>query len=46
MADHTDHYQRPARPESLMRPGANLQVFVWLTLLGLPALILFLIFSK
>jgi hypothetical protein len=34
------------QPERYIRPTANLSVFVWLALLGLPALILFLIYSK
>ncbi|MCE3234346.1 MAG: hypothetical protein K0Q50_526 [Vampirovibrio sp.] len=33
------------QPEVYIRPGANLSVFVWLTLLGLPAFLLFLIYS-
>lgn len=34
------------QPEVYLRPGANLSVFVWLALLGLPTLLLFLIYSK
>ena len=32
--------------ESLIRPGANIGFFGWLVLLGLPLLLLFLIYSK
>jgi hypothetical protein len=34
------------RPEVYLRPGANLSVWVWLALLGIPALILFLVYFK
>jgi hypothetical protein len=34
------------QPEVYLRPGANLSVFVWLALLGLPAVLLFLVYSK
>ncbi|WP_373532601.1 hypothetical protein [Vampirovibrio sp.] len=32
--------------DPLIKPGANLSVWVWLVLLGLPALLLTLIFAK
>jgi hypothetical protein len=32
--------------ESLVRPGANVSFFGWLLLLGLPLVLLFLIYSK
>lgn len=32
--------------DPIVRPGANLLFFSWLLLLGLPALLLFLVFSK
>jgi hypothetical protein len=32
--------------DPLIKPGANLSVWVWLVLLGLPALLLMLIFAK
>jgi hypothetical protein len=34
----------PYQPERYINPGANLSVYVWFVLLGLPALILFLIY--
>jgi len=34
------------RPETYMRTGVNVSVFGWLALLGIPALLLFLIYSK
>lgn len=33
------------RPERYIRPSVNLSVWLWLFLLGLPALLLFLIYS-
>jgi hypothetical protein len=32
--------------DPLIKPGANLSVWVWLILLGLPALLLMLIYAK
>ncbi len=34
------------QPELYIRPDANLSVYVWLVLLGLPALLLFLIYFQ
>ena len=34
------------QPEAYTKPVANIQFFLWLTLLGLPALLLFMIFFK
>jgi hypothetical protein len=34
------------QPEVYLRTGVNLSLFTWLALLGLPALLLFLIYSK
>lgn len=46
MAEHTSksifHYQI----DPLIKPGANLSVWVWLGLLGIPALLLMLVYSK
>lgn len=38
----TDYQQR----EKLVRPGVEASFFAWVLLLGLPALLLFLIYSK
>lgn len=32
--------------EDLVRPGANVNFFLWLTVLGVPAFLLFLILAK
>lgn len=32
--------------EKLIHPGANVSFFAWLALLGIPAMLLFLIYSK
>lgn len=45
MAENTKsifHYEI----DPLIKPGANLSVWVWLVLLGLPALLLMLIYAK
>ena len=34
------------QPERYIRPAANLGVYIWLALLGIPALLLFLIYFK
>lgn len=34
------------KPETYMRTGVNVPAFAWLALLGIPALLLFLIYSK
>jgi hypothetical protein len=34
------------QPDVYIRPGANTSVWAWLALLGIPALILFLVYSK
>jgi hypothetical protein len=34
------------RPETYVRTGVNVPAFTWLAVLGIPALILFLIYSK
>lgn len=34
------------QPEAYLRTGVNLSVFTWVAVLGLPALLLFLIYSK
>jgi hypothetical protein len=34
------------QPDTYIKPGPNLQFILWLVLLGLPALLLFMIFSK
>lgn len=36
---------KPYDPQQYLKPGAELQIFVWLALLGIPALLLFLIYS-
>lgn len=36
----------PYNEDVYIKPGANLQVFVWLVVLGIPALLLFLTFAK
>lgn len=44
MSEQTSHPLYNSDP--IVRPGANLIFFSWLLLFGLPALLLFLIFSK
>ena len=34
------------KPETYMRAGVNVSVFAWLALLGIPSLLLFLIYFK
>ena len=45
MYEDTENGGTSYQPELYIRPGANLSVYVWLVLLGLPAFLLFLIYS-
>jgi hypothetical protein len=42
----TERDRYVAQNEMYIRPGGNLEIFAWMLLLGLPALMLFLIYSK
>lgn len=46
MAEQTPKSMFHYEIDPLIKPGANLSVWVWLMLLGIPALLLMLIYSK
>lgn len=46
MSETAPQVAAPYQIDPLIKPGANLSVWVWLLLLGVPALLLMLIYAK
>ena len=46
MAKESPQSSTPYQPEAYLRTGVNLSALTWLVLLGVPVLLLFLIYTK